>query len=66
MYAGVGGSQLFYLASVFLAVLPRSYLGGWSSSVVGMAVGLVVTVGVSLVTSASAEEDASVYATGAD
>ena len=31
-----------------------------------MAVGLVVTVGVSLVTSASAEEDASVYATGAD
>ena len=66
MYAGVGGSQLFYLASVFLAVVPRSYLGGWSSSVVGIVVGLVVTVGVSLVTSASAAADASVYATGAD
>jgi len=65
MYAGVGASQLFYLASVFGPV-PGSYLGGWSSSVVGMVLGLVVTVGVSLVTSASAEEDASVYATGAD
>jgi SSS family solute:Na+ symporter len=65
MYAGVGGSQLFYLASVFGPV-PGSYLGGWSSSVVGMVLGLVVTIGVSLVTSPSPEEDASVYATGAD
>jgi len=65
MYAGVGGSQLFYLASVFGPV-PGSYFGGWSSSVVGMVLGLVATIGVSLVTSPSPEEDASVYATGAD
>ncbi len=68
MLAGVGGSQGFYLASVFLPMVPSSYvlpiapgLGGWSSSVVGMLLGLILTVGVSAVTTATAEEDASVY-----
>jgi len=61
MYAGVGGSQAFYLASVFVPVVPGSYLGGWSASVVGMALGLVLTVGVSLVTNAAPDEDKSVY-----
>jgi len=61
MYAGVGGSQLFYLAAVFVPVVPGSYLGGWSASVVGMLLGLALTVGVSLATSASPGEDATVY-----
>ncbi|WP_424018097.1 sodium:solute symporter family protein [Halorientalis pallida] len=68
IYAGVGGSQLFYLASVFLPFVPASYvfplapgLGGWSASVVGMGLGLVLTVGVSAVTSHAAGEDAAVY-----
>jgi SSS family solute:Na+ symporter len=68
MLAGLVGSQAFYLASVFLPVVPSSYvlpiapgLGGWSSSVVGMAFGLVLTVGVSVVTTPTADEDTSVY-----
>ena len=67
MFAGVGGSQAFYLASVFLPIVPSSYilplapgLGGWSSSVVGMLLGLSLTVGVSILTSQTSEEDASV------
>ena len=59
--AGVAVPQAFYLASVFLSQVPSSYLGGWSASVVGMALGLVVTVGVSAVTNAGPTEDASVY-----
>jgi SSS family solute:Na+ symporter len=65
MYAGLGGSQLFYLASVFLWFVPGSYAGGWSASVVGMVLGLVLTVGVSLATGASPGEDSSVYAVSA-
>ncbi|MFB6083460.1 MAG: sodium:solute symporter [Halorientalis sp.] len=68
MFAGVGGSQLFYLASVFLPFVPASYvlplapeLGGWSASIVGMGLGLVLTVGVSAVTGHAAGEDAAVY-----
>jgi SSS family solute:Na+ symporter len=68
MYAGIGGSQLFYLASVFLPFVPGSYalpfapgLGGWSASVLGMALGLALTVGVSAVTAPAAGEDATVY-----
>jgi SSS family solute:Na+ symporter len=66
--AGVVGSQAFYLATVFLPPVPSSYvlpvaseLGAWSSSVVGMALGLVLTIGVSVVTTPTADEDASVY-----
>jgi len=64
MYAGVLGSQAFYVASVFVPAVPASYLGGWSAAVVGMGLGLVLTVGVSLSTSAAADEDASVYRAG--
>ncbi|WP_225334998.1 sodium:solute symporter family protein [Halomicrobium urmianum] len=64
MYAGIVVSQGFYLASVFLTQVPGSYLGGWSASVVGMVIGLLLTVGVSLLTSAAVGEDASVYAVG--
>ncbi|QSG09526.1 Na+/proline symporter [Halapricum desulfuricans] len=59
MLAGVLGSQAFYLASVFLSVVPSSYLGGWSASIVGMVLGLVLTVTVSLATAAAPEENAS-------
>ena len=68
MLAGVGGSQAFYLASVFVPFVPSTYvlpfapgLGGWSASVVGMALGLVLTVGASALTSPTPAEDASVY-----
>ena len=64
MLAGVAGSQAFYLASVFLPFVPGTYLGGWSASVVGMLLGLVLTVGVSLVTSPAVEEDRTVYFEG--
>jgi SSS family solute:Na+ symporter len=64
MVAGVGGSQLFYLASVFLPFVPSSYIGGWQASVVGMLLGLVLTVGVSLVTSPAFGEDRTVYFEG--
>ncbi|MCG1003871.1 MULTISPECIES: sodium:solute symporter [Halobacterium] len=73
MLAGVGGSQLFYLVTVFG---PTVYVGGfpvfadaywgWLPSVVGMAIGLVLTVGVSAVTAQATSEDASVYFEGAD
>ena len=64
MLAGVGGSQAFYLASVFLPFVPGTYLGGWSASVVGMVLGLLLTVAVSLVTSPAVEEDRTVYFEG--
>jgi SSS family solute:Na+ symporter len=66
--AGVAGSQSFYLASVFLPFVPGEYvlpfaagLGAWSSSIVGMAIGLVLTVGVSAVTTATAGENVALY-----
>lgn len=71
MLAGVGGSQLFYVATVFG---PSVYLGGvpvladaywgWLPSVVGMAVGLLLTVGVSAVTTKATTEDTTVYFDG--
>ncbi len=64
MVAGVGGSQLFYLASVFLPFVPGTYFGGWQASVVGMLLGLALTVGVSLVTSPAFGEDRTVYFEG--
>jgi SSS family solute:Na+ symporter len=64
MLAGVGVSQAFYLASVFLPFVPGTYVGGWQASVVGMVIGLVLTVGVSLVTSPGVEEDRTVYFEG--
>ncbi|MCL9812785.1 sodium:solute symporter family protein [Natranaeroarchaeum aerophilus] len=55
MYAGIGGSQLFYLLARFTSVVPATYFG-WNASVVGMLLGLVLTVGVSAATSAAADE----------
>jgi SSS family solute:Na+ symporter len=63
MFAGIGGSQAFYLASVFLPWVPSTY-GGWSASVVGMLLGLALTVGISALTSPATEEDRRVYSQG--
>lgn len=71
MLAGVVGSQLFYLATVFgpavtvagVPVVASTYYG-WSAAVVGMVVGLVLTVGVSAVTTSAASEDASLLFDG--
>jgi SSS family solute:Na+ symporter len=56
MIAGILGSQAFYLAHVF-GSLPATYLG-WDYALYGMALSLVLTVGVSLVTTAAPEEKA--------
>ncbi len=60
MYFGIVGSQLFYLASVFLPFVPSDY-GGWLASVVGMVLGLVLTVSVSAMTSPAPDEETSLY-----
>jgi SSS family solute:Na+ symporter len=72
MYAGVVGTQVFYVLHVFPLVetlagflglsvaLPSAYLG-WTPGVVGILLGLVFTVGVSLVTTAAPDENRSVY-----
>ncbi|ARS90355.1 sodium:solute symporter family protein [Natrarchaeobaculum aegyptiacum] len=61
--AGILASQVFYLSSLFVAVVPATY-AGWSAGLVGMGVGLLVTVGVSLVTAPAAEERRSIYFEG--
>ncbi|MFB6135488.1 MAG: sodium:solute symporter [Halobacteriaceae archaeon] len=71
MFAGIGVSQAFYLLTVFappvsvggVPVLAGAYWG-WSNSVVGVLLGLVLTVGVSLATDAAPEEERSVYFEG--
>ncbi|WP_435155348.1 sodium:solute symporter family protein [Haladaptatus sp. DFWS20] len=60
MFAGILGSQAFYLLSVFVSFVPGTY-GGWLASVVGMLIGLVLTVSVSAVTSPSASEETNLY-----
>ncbi|KPN30800.1 hypothetical protein SY89_01540 [Halolamina pelagica] len=73
MFAAILGSQLFYMVTTFTpaagetmtvlgVVVPGvvENFAGWSSSVVGMVVGLVLVVGVSAVTSASVAEQPSV------
>ncbi len=62
--AGVVGSQTFYLASVFLPQVPSLVFGGWNASLLGMALGLVLTVVVSAITPAAAAEDVTVYFEG--
>ena len=74
MYAGVVGTQLFYGLHVFPVVgtlaglvgvstgLPATYMG-WTPGVVGILLGLVLTVGVSLVTTAAAGENRAAYRT---
>jgi SSS family solute:Na+ symporter len=77
IYAGILASQLLYVAGVLVPVfqvalplvgavpvgLASSYFG-WGISLYCMAVGLVVTVGVSLVTASAPDEDVSVYFEG--
>ncbi|WP_049969609.1 sodium:solute symporter family protein [Haladaptatus cibarius] len=60
MLVGIVGSQAFYLASVFLPFIPSSY-AGWLASVVGMVIGLVLTISVSAVTSPAPDEDRNLY-----
>ncbi len=60
MLAGVGVSQAFYLLATFTDVVPATYWG-WQAGLVGMGIGLALTVGVSLVTTAGAEADATLY-----
>ncbi|MXV64480.1 sodium:solute symporter family protein [Natronorubrum sp. JWXQ-INN-674] len=61
--AGILVSQAFYLSSLFLATVPSSY-AGWTAGLVGMGLGLVVTVAVSLVTTPAADERRAIYFDG--
>ncbi|MFC7201522.1 sodium:solute symporter family protein [Halospeciosus flavus] len=71
MLAGVAGSQAFYLWTVFgpevtlggVPVLVSTYWG-WSASMVGVVLGLVLTLGVSAFTAQAAGEDSAVYFEG--
>ncbi|ADD04814.1 SSSF family transport protein [Natrialba magadii ATCC 43099] len=63
MTAGILASQAFYLASLFTAVVPSTY-AGWTAGLVGMGLGLVVTVVVSLVTMPAADEQRALYFDG--
>jgi SSS family solute:Na+ symporter len=60
MVAGIGVSQLAYLASVFVPAVPGT-IGGWDFTLLGMAIGLALTVGVSAVTRATPEENRAAY-----
>ncbi|WP_394739253.1 sodium:solute symporter family protein [Natronococcus roseus] len=61
--AGILASQAFYLSSLFTAVVPSAY-AGWTAGLVGMGLGLVVTVGVSLLTTPAADERRAIYFDG--
>ncbi|ELZ22064.1 sodium:solute symporter family protein [Natrinema limicola] len=61
--AGILASQGFYMASLFVAAVPGSY-AGWSAGLVGMGLGLLITVAVSLVTSPAADEQRAIYFDG--
>jgi SSS family solute:Na+ symporter len=60
MYAGILGSQTFYAAAAFAPFVPGTYFG-WGASLVGMALGLILTLGVSWASSPAAEEERAVY-----
>jgi SSS family solute:Na+ symporter len=71
MFAGILGSQAFYLAHVFL---PETTVGGvavfgatyftWDFALYGMALSLLLTVAVSLLTTAATDEDAERFVVG--
>lgn len=63
--AGITTSQAFYLASVFVPFVPGSY-AGWGASLFGMGLGLVVTLGVSWLTTPAAGEQRAIYFEFAD
>ena len=54
MLAGVAGSQVAYLSSVFLPMVPRT-VGGWDATLLGMALGFLLTVLGSWLTTADGE-----------
>jgi SSS family solute:Na+ symporter len=68
MFAGILGTQGFYLATVFgptvtlggVPIIASSYFG-WFSQVVGLVLGLVLTVGVSAITTPDTTEDPETY-----
>ncbi|SFR52513.1 sodium:solute symporter family protein [Halogeometricum limi] len=71
MFAGIVGGQVFYLLHVFapaVTVEGTTLLGatyfGWDFALWGMLLSLVLTVGVSLLTPAAADEDAGTFAVG--
>ncbi|MFP9192597.1 sodium:solute symporter family protein [Natronosalvus vescus] len=63
MTSAILGSQLFYLSSVFLPFVPGIY-GGWSAGLVGMGLGLVLTLGVSWLTAPAPDEERAIYFEG--
>jgi len=71
MIAGIAGSQLFYVAHVFVpavtvggvTVLGSTYFT-WDFALYGMALSLFLTVGVSLLTSADTDERSETFAVG--
>jgi len=75
--AGIVGSQILYLSHVFIPeiavdlagtavpLFARTY-GGWDVALAGMALGALLTVGVSLLTTSAADEDDSRFVVGAD
>ncbi|WP_277553463.1 sodium:solute symporter family protein [Halobaculum limi] len=65
MLAGVLTGQAAYLVHVFVPGLPATYLT-WDFALWCMLLSLVVTVGVSLATTASPEENAEKFGVGAD
>ncbi|GAA0226286.1 sodium:solute symporter [Haladaptatus pallidirubidus] len=58
---GIVGSQSFYLINVFLVENAAALYGGWLPMVVGMLVGLVLTVSASAVTSPAPDEETNLY-----
>jgi len=65
MIAGIAVPQVVYLALVLVPALPRNY-AGWDYALGLMVLSALLTVGVSLVTSPTAESDASRFAVAGD
>ena len=77
MVAGILGSQLLYLSHVFVPTVTvevgatavplfaRTY-GGWDVALGGMLLGVLLTVGVSLLTTPATDEEAGRFVVGAD
>ena len=77
MFAGLLGSQALYLSHVFVptvtvevgattvALFARAY-GGWDVALAAMALGAILTIGVSAFTTPTTDEDASRFVVGAD